>query len=144
MIMGLKFIVNTDACCRGNPGTAAIGVVIHDDRGRILDKYGKPIGKTTNNEAEYKAAISALESIRNMCGEKAKKAAVELRTDSQLVVNQMNGEFKVKRPNIKPLFHELCELKESFSDVIFSHVPREENKEADRLANKALDKTANK
>ena len=136
----MKYIVHTDGGSRGNPGPAALGVVIANEKGEVLKEYGEYIGEKTNNEAEYQAPISALKKIKSMWGAAAaKKAEVAMFTDSTLIANQMEGKFKVSHPNIQPFFIELWNLKIDFKKVIFTQVPREKNKEADRMVNEALD-----
>jgi len=135
-----KFIVYTDGGARGNPGPSAIGVVIKNAKGETLKEYGDYLGETTNNEAEYKAAIFALKKIKSLWGkEKAKKTEVQLFCDSELLVKQLNGQYKVENENIQRFFFELWNLKVDFKKVSFTAVLREKNKEADRLVNEALD-----
>ena len=135
-----KLIVYTDGGARGNTGPSAIGVVIKNAKGATLKEYGEYLGETTNNEAEYRAAIFALKKIKSLWGkDKAKKTEVQVFSDSELLVKQLNGEYKVENPNIQKLFLELWNLKINFKQVGFTAVPREKNKEADRLVNEALD-----
>jgi len=135
-----KFIVYTDGGARGNPGPSAIGVVIKDAKGKTLKEYGEYLGETTNNEAEYKAAAFALKKIKSLWGkEKARKTEVQIFADSELLVRQLNGQYKIENPNIQKFFLELWNLKIDFKKVSFVAVPREKNKEADRLVNEALD-----
>jgi len=135
-----QFIVYTDGGSRGNPGPAALGVVISDSKGNTLKAYGEYIGKTTNNDAEYQAVIYALKKIKALIGKKnTKTAKVNVYSDSQLLVNQLNGTYKIKEEHIAKLFIEVWNLKVDFGEVTFSHVPREKNKEADAMVNKALD-----
>ena len=137
------FIVHTDGGSRGNPGPAALGVVICDSQGQVLKAYGEYIGETTNNDAEYQAAISALKKIKVLWGkEKAKKSLVHIMADSQLLVRQLKGEYKIENPRIQQFFITLWNLKIDFKDVTFEAVPREQNKEADALCNEALDAKA--
>ena len=134
------FIVHTDGGSRSNPGPAAIGAVISNGKGEVLKEYGEYIGKKTNNEAEYMAAIFALKKIKSLYGkEKAKKAVVQVFGDSELLAKQMKGEYKIQNANIQPLFLELWNLTIDFGQVSFTSLPRAQNKEADRLVNKALD-----
>lgn len=129
-----KFIINTDGGSRGNPGKAAIGAVVGGK------EYGEYIGKTTNNVAEYQAVIFALKKAKALLGsKKAEETDVELRADSELLVRQVNGEYKMKNEELQPLFIEVWNLRQDFKSVTFKHVPREENKDADRLVNQALD-----
>lgn len=129
-----EVIVHTDGASRGNPGPAAIGVVITDRQGRVLLELGEALERTTNNVAEYTAVIRALERARALGARR-----VRCLMDSQLVVRQLNGSYKVKHPDMLPLYRRVLELIQEFEEVTFSHVPRELNAEADRLANAALD-----
>jgi ribonuclease HI len=141
-----KIIVYTDGGARGNPGPAAIGVVINGpikspagDHG-VNKEYGEYVGEITNNQAEYKALVFALKKIKQLIGKaKAKEAEVEVRIDSELVVRQLNGRYKILDESLQSLFFEIWNLKFDFKRVEFTHVPREENKKADALVNKALD-----
>ncbi|MBI4138136.1 MAG: ribonuclease HI family protein [Candidatus Wildermuthbacteria bacterium] len=135
-----KFIVYTDGGARGNPGPAAIGVVIKNEKGQTLKEYGEYIGETTNNEAEYRAAISALKKIKSAWGkESAKRTKVLVCADSELLVKQASGQYKIEHPKIQQFFLELWNAKVDFAEVLFKAVPREQNKEADRMVNQALD-----
>ena len=135
-----KFIVYTDGGARGNPGPAALGVVICNEKGEILEKYGEYLGEVTNNEAEYRAPIFALKKIKALFGkEKAKESEVQILTDSELVAKQMNGEYKVEHPTTQKFFLELWNLKLDFKKVSFQPIPREKNKEADKMVNETLD-----
>lgn len=135
-----KFIVYTDGGARGNPGPAALGYVIKNEKGKTLKEHGEYIGEKTNNEAEYKAAIFALKKIKALWGkEKAKKAEVQIFSDSQLVVRQFNRQYKVENANMQKFFLELWNLTIDFGSVTFTEIPREENKEADKMVNQALD-----
>lgn len=139
----MKFIVHTDGGSRSNPGPAAIGVVISNEKGQVLKKFGEYLGAATNNEAEYKAAIAALKKIKSLWGkENAKKSEVALFADSELLVRQMKGQYKIENAKIQPLFLELWNLTIDFKSVKFSAISRERNKEADRLVNEALDAMA--
>lgn len=131
--MANKLIIYTDGGARGNPGPAAIGVVIGDKH------YGEQIGRTTNNVAEYKAVIFALKKAKQLLGKKKTKTMeVEVRSDSELLSRQLNGLYKIENNELQPLFIEIWNLKQDFKKVNFVHVPREKNREADRLVNKAL------
>ncbi|MDP3792699.1 MAG: ribonuclease HI family protein [bacterium] len=139
-----KFTINTDGGSRGNPGPAAIGVVIE---GNLVGKkkYGEYIGIATNNEAEYKAVIFALKKLKQLIGqEKAKTSEVEFMVDSELLSKQMNHEYKVKEEGIQKLFLETHNLKLDFGKVIFTHVMRGKNTHADKLLNQVLDREENK
>jgi ribonuclease HI len=140
-----KFIIHTDGGARGNPGPAAIGVVIEEVGGGLKKEYGEYIGEATNNEAEYQAAIFALKKLKQLVGKKAAgEAKVEFHTDSELLERQLNGHYKIMGRKIRELFLELWNLKVDFGEVIFKHLLREKNKEADKLVNAALDKELNK
>jgi len=116
------------------------GLRLKNAKGETLKEYGEYLGETTNNEAEYKAAIFALKKIKSLWGkDKAKKAEVQIFADSQLVVKQLNGQYKIENPNMQKLFLELWNLTIDFGKVTFTAIPRQKNKEADRLVNEALD-----
>ncbi len=133
-----KIIINTDGGAIGNPGPAGIGVVI---RGKGKEKkYSEKIGIATNNEAEYRALIFALQKAKLLFGKKnAKNLEIDCFLDSELVVNQLNGRYKIKEKSLQPLFLEVWNLKIDFKNVKFIHVPREQNREADKLVRKAID-----
>jgi ribonuclease HI len=136
------YIIYTDGGSRGNPGPAAYGYVVTDGDGNVLLAEGKAIGTTTNNVAEYMAPIAALTALQKKISKRnAVGASVEIRMDSELVVRQVNREYKVKADTVKPLFVDLVNAMMDFAEVGFVHVPREQNKEADRLVNQALDGT---
>lgn len=135
-----KLIVYTDGGSRGNPGPAGIGVVICDEKERAIKEYGEKIGVKTNNEAEYEAVIFALKKTKQLFGkERTKKMEVEFRMDSEFVMKQLNGEYKIEEERMFPLFISVWNLKMDFAKVGFSHVRREKNRAADRLVNAALD-----
>ncbi len=135
-----KLIIYVDGGARGNPGPAALGVVFCDEKGKVLKKYSQCIGKASNNEAEYQGLIFALKKAKSLLGkEKIKKIPIEIRSDSELLIKQMRGEYKIKTPRIQSLFLTAWNLKIDFKNLKFSLIPREENKEADRLLNEALD-----
>lgn len=139
--MTKKIVTYTDGGSRGNPGPAGIGVVIADDKGNLIKEYAEDIGVRTNNEAEYEAVVFALQKVRHLFGkEKIKNLNIEMRMDSELVSKQLNGEYKMKNEKLVPLFIKIWNLKIDFGKVSFEHIPREKNKEADRLANQAMDK----
>ncbi len=125
--------IYTDGGARGNPGHAAIGVVINGAG------YGKYIGKTTNNVAEYKAVISALQKVAKDWGPKKKQAILNIHLDSQLIARQITGKYKIKLSHLKDLCAEARALIENFAAVRFVEIPREENAEADALVNNTLD-----
>lgn len=135
----MKLIINTDGGSRGNPGPSAIGVIISSEQG-VLKKYGEAIGEGTNNEAEYQAVIFALKKAKLLFGKnKAKEMEIEVRMDSELAVKQLNHQYKLKQEHIRDLFVQVWNLTMEFKSVVFKHIPREENREADRLVNEALD-----
>lgn len=138
-----KIIINTDGGSRGNPGEGAIGIVISDEKGNILKKYGERIGICTNNEAEYKALIFGLKKSKQVIGkDKIKSYEIEVRSDSELLVNQMNGKYKVQDEKIGKLFLEVWNLKVGFPKIIFIAIKRESNKLADKMVNQAFDGVA--
>ncbi len=130
----MKLIINTDGGARGNPGPAGIGVVIADGTGKIISQHKKYIGETTNNVAEYKALIMALEQAVNLGGQ-----TIIVHMDSELIVRQMQGRYKIKEPNLKVLAQEVLKLCSRFRLVQFIHIRREQNKLADKLVNEAID-----
>lgn len=136
-----KFIIYTDGGSRGNPGKAGIGVVICNEKDQEVKKYGEYLGDNlTNNEAEYSAVIFALKKFKALFGKKlAENTDIEIRADSELIVKQLNGQYRLENPKIQQFFIEIWNLKFDFKSVKFKHIPREKNKEADRLVNEALD-----
>lgn len=140
-----KIIIYTDGGSRGNPGPAALGVVICDGNENIFKKYGEYLGEKTNNEAEYQAVIFGFKKLKLLVGKKhTKQIKVEIRSDSELLVSQMNGKYKIKEDRIAKLFIEVWNIKVDFGEVRFTHVRREKNKDADRLVNQALDQETSK
>lgn len=131
-----RFTLRCDGASRGNPGPAAVGVVIEDSDGRIVYSEGKRIGVTTNNVAEYTALITGLEWLAGAGAEH-----VEVLVDSLLVARQVEGAYKVKSQGLKPLHKRAMELLAGFHSVRVKHVRREANVAADALANVALDES---
>ncbi len=129
--------VYTDGASRGNPGKAALGAVAYDEDGKVLFELSEYLGIETNNYAEYKAAIEAFRKLKDLG---KSRESIELLADSKLLIEQIKGNWKVKHPNIKPLFAELKNLVSGFKEVSFRHIARDKNKKADALANRALDK----
>lgn len=131
-----KIVMYTDGGSRNNPGPAAIGVYIE-----TLDKkYAEQIGIKTNNEAEYMALIFGLKKLKALLGkDKTRFAKIDCRLDSELVVRQLNHEYKIKDARIQEFFIEIWNLMLDFKEVVFQHIPRERNKIADSLVNEALD-----
>src|SRR6202030_292537 len=130
------FQANIDGGSRGNPGPASYGVVIRNERGEIVAKLKKYIGRMTNNVAEYYGLIAAMDyaqshSIR----------ALRIESDSELLVKQMRGQYKVKSEDLRPLFERAQKMSKAFDSFRIEHVYREQNREADALANEALDET---
>ncbi|MFC2072407.1 ribonuclease HI family protein [Chloroflexota bacterium] len=128
-----RLIIFTDGVSRGNPGPAAIGATIKNEQGKAISSVSQPIGQTTNNQAEYRAIIAALEEAIKL-GAKH----VEMRSDSELVVRQINGQYRVKKETLKPLYQQVKQLQNQFENFTITHIPREQNTEADSLANIAL------
>ncbi len=135
-----KIIIYTDGGSRGNPGPSALGVVFCNERGQVIKKYNEFLGEKTNNEAEYQAVVFALKKFKALFGKKlAKNTEVELRADSELLIKQLNGQYKILEPKIQPLFLAVWNLKLDFKKIRFKFISRENNQEADRLVNEALD-----
>ncbi len=136
-----KIIIYTDGGSRGNPGPSAIGVVFCNEKGEIFKKYSQYLGENfTNNEAEYQAVIFAFKKFKSLFGKKlAKNSEIELKSDSELLIKQLRGEYKILEPKIQPLFIAVWNLKLDFKKVKFNFISREKNKEADRLVNESLD-----
>lgn len=134
-----KIVIYTDGGSRGNPGPSAIGVVFRNEIGQEIKNYSQYIGEATNNEAEYNALIFGLEKFKQLFGKKlAQVSEIEIRSDSELIIKQLNGEYKVLEPKIQTLFLRAWNLKLDFKKVKFRFISREKNKEADRLVNEAL------
>jgi ribonuclease H / adenosylcobalamin/alpha-ribazole phosphatase len=131
---GLRLIVSCDGAARGNPGPAGIGAVITAADGEVLAEVAEGIGVATNNVAEYRAAIAGLARAAALGGDE-----VLLRSDSRLLIEQLAGRFRVKNPTLQRLHEEVRALARGFRKVRYQHVPREKNKEADRLANRGVD-----
>ena len=129
-----NIVLYTDGCCRGNPGPAGIGVVIKDPHKKILKELSEYIGKATNNIAEYSALIRGLEEAGDLGAEK-----ITVFMDSELVVKQLNGEYRVKDDKMKELFRQAFEVLKDFKSFEIKHIDRSKNKEADKLANRAID-----
>ena len=129
-----RVVICVDGASRGNPGLAAIGATIKDEQVRLIAHISQGIGRTTNNQAEYRAVIAALEeAIRLGAGQ------VELNSDSELVVKQIKGEYRVKKAALKPLYQRVKQLQSGLESFTINHIPRQQNRDADNLANKALD-----
>ncbi len=126
--------LNTDGASRGNPGLAGIGVVIQLGNGTTIEGK-KFIGQTTNNTAEYEALIFGLTLLK----ERRLFHPLKIYSDSQLIVRQLNGQYKIKQPHLRKLAGKVHELLQFFPSHEIIHIPREENKRADKLANEAID-----
>ncbi len=122
-----------DGASRGNPGPAAVGVVVEDTSGRVLQEVSEAIGQATNNVAEYRALLRGLEEARRLGARE-----VEVCTDSELVARQLLGQYRVRDRKLVRLFASVQELLRSFDRVVVRSVPREENARADALARRAL------
>ncbi len=135
-----KIIIYTDGGSRGNPGPAAAGVVFCNEKKQCFKKYSEYLGENfTNNEAEYKAVIFALQKFKAIFGKKlAKNTEIELKSDSELLIKQLNGEYKILEPKIQSLFLEAWNLRLDFKRVKFKQIPRQKNQEADKLVNETL------
>ena len=129
-----KVIIYTDGAARGNPGPAAIGVIIKDAAGNTVATISRRLAATTNNQVEYRAIIAALEKAVSLGARQ-----VALKSDSELVVKQINGLYKIKNTALRPLYQKVVELIGSLESFSISRIPREKNAAADALANKALD-----
>lgn len=131
----MKVILYTDGAARGNPhGPAAIGIVLTDAHGQEIDALGEVIGKTSNNVAEYRALLRGLQ-----CAAAHHATEIEVRTDSLLMAQQLRGAYKVRAPHLQPLFAQAQRALAAFKPWSVRHIPREQNRRADALANEALD-----
>lgn len=137
-----KYIIYTDGGSRGNPGVAGAGAIILDEQENVLKKVSRFIGMQTNNFAEYEAIILALETLKKIVPEKKRKdVSIELRMDSELIQRQLTNEYQIKVENLFGQYIKVHNMMvKDFPNIKFVHVRREQNKEADRLANEAMDK----
>jgi ribonuclease HI len=133
-----RLIINTDGASRGNPGPAAIGVTIRGGDGQLLASISRRIGVTTNNQAEYRAIIAGLEKAVSLGARR-----VLVRSDSELMVKQIQGLYKIKNVGLRPLYQEVVRLAGSLDSFDVACVPREQNAEADALANRAFGEIKN-
>ena len=130
-----RVTINCDGAARGNPGPAGAGAVVVDEDGVVLAEVAEGLGETTNNVAEYTAVIRGLEEAERLGARE-----VLLRSDSQLLINQLIGRYRVKAPHLQPLHRRVRELMRAFDRVDLEHVPRERNAAADALANLGVDR----
>jgi ribonuclease HI len=127
--------INTDGAARGNPGPAAIGAVIKDDRGQIVETISRRIGRATNNQAEYRAIIAGLERAVKLGARQ-----VKIFSDSELAVKQINGRYRVKNVSLRELYEKVVKLTGALDSFSITHVRRHKSAAADSLANQALDR----
>lgn len=134
----MNILAYTDGGSRGNPGPAGAGAILYDaDTKTVLAEISEYLGKQTNNVAEYTALLLAIQKAKELGAER-----VDFRLDSELIVKQMNGEYKVKNEHLAKLFVQIWNLRQQFVRVTFEHIRREKNKEADKLANDAMDRAS--
>jgi ribonuclease HI len=129
-----EVVIYTDGASRGNPGEAGVGAVIADERGKTLKEIKQYLGMATNNVAEYRAVILALEKAFALGA-----AGVMINLDSELVARQITGEYRVRDAQLKSLHQQVLDLLKNFSKHRIRHIPREQNRRADQLANEAID-----
>ncbi|MCX6779227.1 MAG: ribonuclease HI family protein [Candidatus Magasanikbacteria bacterium] len=130
----MQLFIFTDGGARGNPGPAAAGIVIKDAQNKVVATFGEYLGETTNNQAEYRALVLALKKAEEIGG-----TELQCFADSELMVKQLNHEYKMKNQELAPLYLKIHNLSLSFKKISFKHIPREKNKEADKLVNEVLD-----
>ncbi len=131
----MKLSIHTDGGARGNPGPAGIGVVISDEKRTTVREISEYIGSATNNQAEYRAFIRGLEEAKKLGA-----SSVNIAMDSELIIKQLKGEYKVRDKGLQPLFVKAWNLLQTFKSHSAKHIPRVKNKRADALVNQALDK----
>jgi len=134
LTLATRLIIYTDGAARGNPGPAGAGAVASDESGNVVDEACRFLGEATNNVAEYSALVLALERAGELGARQ-----VEIRADSELVVRQMKGEYKIRNEKLRELAGRVARLARGFDEVRYVHVRREYNRAADRLANRAID-----
>ena len=130
-----KLIIYTDGGARNNPGPAGIGAVLMSEDEKAIARISEYIGNTTNNQAEYRAVIAAIKKAKELGAEE-----LNFYLDSELVVKQLNREYKVKDMDLALLFVQIYNISLSFKKITFNYIPSEMNEEADRLANEAMDR----
>ena len=128
-----RVVIFTDGVSQGNPGPVAIGATIKDEQGSLITSISQGIGRATNNQAEYRAIIAALENAISLGANQ-----VEMRSDSELVVRQINGQYRVKKASLKPLYQKVKRLQSQLEAFTITHIRRQQNREANNLANMAL------
>lgn len=134
-----KILIYIDGGSRGNPGPSAIGLVFANEKDQVIKRYSQYLGNATNNEAEYQALIFALKKIKALLGKKlAFQSEIKILSDSELLVKQITGEYKVLDEKIQKLFLIAWNLKIDFKKIKFRLIPREKNQEADKLVNESL------
>ena len=136
-----KIICYTDGGARGNPGPAGAGAVVAKADGAVIAELSQFLGNATNNFAEYAAVLLALKELKRRFGRKTKSLMVEIRMDSQLIQRQLSYQYQIKEPSLVPQFLEIHNMRiKDFPHITFTHIPRAQNKSADRLANEAMDR----
>ena len=130
----MSIVAYIDGGARGNPGPAGYGVRIEDDAGTLIEEFHGFLGSATNNIAEYNSLLAALRYAQQHGHRK-----VRIKSDSELLVKQMKGEYRVKHPGLQPLYQEARSMADGLERIVYEHVRREQNKDADRLANLAMD-----
>lgn len=137
-----KITIYTDGGSRGNPGIAGAGALITSSTGKTLKETSQFLGERTNNFAEYEAVILGLQTLKKLFSkDRLKELDIEVKLDSQLIARQLSGEYQIKEPTLFGQFIKVHNMQvKDFPKIIFTYIPREQNKEADRLANEAMDK----
>jgi ribonuclease HI len=130
----MSIVAYIDGGARGNPGPAGYGVRIEDEAGSLIDEFHGFLGSATNNVAEYNGLLAALRYATEHGHRR-----VRIKSDSELLVKQMRGEYRVKNAGLQPLYREACTMAQRLERIVYEHVRREQNKDADRLANLAMD-----
>lgn len=131
---GSAIVAYIDGGARGNPGPAGYGVRIEDERGALVDEFNGFLGTSTNNVAEYNGLLAALRYARQHG-----HSHVHIKSDSELLVKQMRGEYRVRHAGLQPLYQQACAIAQTLDRIVYEHVRRDQNKDADRLANLAMD-----
>jgi len=129
-----EITIYVDGAARGNPGPAGAGAVLTDSKGKVVAEICRYLGETTNNQAEYRALLLALKRAGDFGA-----LRVNIFSDSELIVRQISGEYKVKNEGLRPIFQDVMKILRDLGDYNIKHIPRERNKRADQLANLAID-----